>query len=200
MSKELNIDHRGIQDTQTILRNYLSNVIKCGDIVVDATAGKGRDTLFLAECVGSEGRVYAFDIQNEAIRATRELLINHGKLDRVQLLHESHIEIARFVPKGIRAVLFNLGYLPGSDHLVTTKPDTTVRSIQEALNLLSYKGIIAITVYRGHEGGLEESKTILEYVSMISRKDFSVLQGIYLNQGELSPYWIMIQKNREDNG
>ena len=34
-----------------------------GEIVVDATAGNGHDTLFLANLVGHNGTVYAFDVQ-----------------------------------------------------------------------------------------------------------------------------------------
>ena len=40
-----------------------------GEIVVDATAGNGHDTL-LANLVGHNGTVYAFDVQKEAIENT----------------------------------------------------------------------------------------------------------------------------------
>ena len=33
-----------------------------GDIAINATAGNGRDTLFLLQCVGTTGRIFAFDI------------------------------------------------------------------------------------------------------------------------------------------
>ena len=31
-----------------------------------------------------------------------------------------------------------------------------------------------------------------------SKKDFSIFQGRYIYQGDLSPYWIIVPKNRED--
>ena len=37
-----------------------------GDLVVDATAGNGYDTLFLARAVGPSGTVFAFDRQVSA--------------------------------------------------------------------------------------------------------------------------------------
>lgn len=188
------IENRGIQDTQTILKDYLKKIIHNGDIAVDATAGRGRDTLFLARCVGTEGRVFAFDIQAEAIQATRELLEKHGMLDRVMLLPENHSKIANYVPQGIKAAIFNLGYLPGWGKEIITQPASTLKAVAAVLDLLLEQGIIAITVYRGHDGGLEESRALDAYLSELPKKDFSVLQGIYLNQGELSPYWIMIQK------
>lgn len=186
--------HRGIQDTQTILRDQLMRSIMPGDLVIDATAGRGRDTLFLAQCVGENGRVFAFDIQEEALLVTQTLLEEHHLLDRVELVHESHSEISQFVPQGIKAAVFNLGYLPGSTRVITTRPETTVQAVKQSLGLLTENGIVALTVYRGHEGGLGESKAIIDFLTLLPKKDFSVLQGIYLNQGELSPYWIMIQK------
>jgi predicted methyltransferase len=37
--------------------------LQAGDVAVDATAGNGHDTLFLAEAVGPTGRVHAVDVQ-----------------------------------------------------------------------------------------------------------------------------------------
>lgn len=186
--------NRTIQDTQTIPRQYLQRLILPGDIVVDATAGRGRDTLFLAQSVGAQGKVFAFDIQEEALKATKDLLQEHRVLDRVELLLRSHTEILDYVPSGVKAVVFNLGYLPGSDRIITTQPGTTVQSVEQALTILQDNGLIVLTVYRGHPGGLEESQAIVNFLSGLPKKDFSILQGIYLNQGDLSPYWIMIQK------
>ncbi|KUO58891.1 MAG: hypothetical protein APF84_14260 [Gracilibacter sp. BRH_c7a] len=189
---------RGIQDIQTIQRVYLQTLIQPGDIVVDATAGLGRDTVFLADCVGPCGRVYAFDIQEEALNATRSLLVKQGLDPRVELILASHTELLTYVPNGVKAVVFNLGYLPGSDHQITTKASSTMKALNSVIKILKPKGIICLTVYRGHDDGMEESQTLINHFSAFSKKDFSVFQGRYINQGELSPYWIIIQKNRED--
>ena len=45
-----------------------------GETVVDATAGNGNDTQFLAELVGENGHVLAFDIQQAALDSTAERL------------------------------------------------------------------------------------------------------------------------------
>lgn len=195
MSREV---ERGIQDIQSLQRVYLKTIIQPGDMVVDATAGLGRDTVFLADCVGTQGRVYAFDIQEEALTATSALLKEQALSPRVDLILASHTELSQYVPNGVKAVVFNLGYLPGSDHQVTTKASTTLEAIKVAIKLLKHKGIIWLTVYRGHDSGMEESQTLINHFSSLPKKDFSVFQGNYINQGELSPYWIIIQKNRED--
>ena len=195
MSREM---ERGIQDIQTMQRVYLQTIIQPGDMVVDATVGLGRDTAFLADCVGPQGKVYAFDIQEEALTATRSLLNEQGLSPRVDLLLASHTYLAQYVPDRVKVVVFNLGYLPGSDHRVVTEASTTLEAIQAAIKILKHKGIIWITVYRGHDAGMEESQLLINYFSTLSKKDFSVFQGRYINQGELSPYWIIVQKNRED--
>ena len=42
-----------------------------GGMYIDATMGKGRDTLVLCELAGPSGHVTAFDVQEEALEATR---------------------------------------------------------------------------------------------------------------------------------
>lgn len=50
-----------------------------GGYYIDATMGKGNDTLFLCELAGEKGKVLAFDIQQEALDVTKELLKTAGK-------------------------------------------------------------------------------------------------------------------------
>ena len=40
-------------------RQLFSETVNAGETVVDATAGNGNDTLFLAELVGENGHVYS---------------------------------------------------------------------------------------------------------------------------------------------
>ena len=56
-----------------LARDFLRQVLRPGDTAVDATVGKGRDLLFLTECVGEGGRVLGFDIQPEALAAAEKL-------------------------------------------------------------------------------------------------------------------------------
>ena len=69
-----------------LLAQFLGN----GQKVIDATTGNGYDTLFLAEAVGHSGLVYAFDIQEQALQKTRELLAEHHCLQQVKLIHAGH--------------------------------------------------------------------------------------------------------------
>ena len=129
---------------------------------MDATAGGGRDTLFMAGLVGSTGRVFAFDIQPEAL-ANRIPLEESGLIDRVTLLLVGHEQMAAFVSVPVAAVIFNLGYLPGGDKNIVTRPETTLEALQ-ALALLRPEGGYAVA-YPGHEAGAIECKALYDYAA-----------------------------------
>ncbi|KNY25363.1 rRNA methylase [Pseudobacteroides cellulosolvens ATCC 35603 = DSM 2933] len=88
-------------------------VVKEGDTVVDATAGNGNDTVFLAKLVGEKGKVYAFDIQEMALQKTREKLVSQGLTQRVELIRDGHENMSKYISEPVSVVMFNLGYLPG---------------------------------------------------------------------------------------
>ncbi len=44
-------------------------------LCIDATAGTGKDTVFLAKLVGEKGRVISMDIQEMAIEQTKKRLL-----------------------------------------------------------------------------------------------------------------------------
>lgn len=106
-----------------IAQKQVAEVLREGDRAVDATAGNGWDTLFLARLVGPDGRVYAFDIQQAALDETAALLRKNKLLERVDLIHAGHEAMASYVKEPVAAVMFNLGYLPGGDHSIVTRPD-----------------------------------------------------------------------------
>jgi tRNA G37 N-methylase Trm5 len=145
-----------------------------GDIVVDATAGNGSDTLFLARTVGSAGTVFAFDIQSEALEQTQRRLESespHDTLAPINLVHAGHEEMANriaLVYHGkIAAIMFNLGYLPGAPQTVITQPSTTLAALAVALQLLRSGGIVTVVVYPGHEGGRVEAEAVEAWASDI---------------------------------
>ncbi|MDO5059801.1 MAG: class I SAM-dependent methyltransferase, partial [Neisseria sp.] len=111
-----------------------------GDTALDGTAGNGHDTLLLAECVGRQGKVYAFDVQQAALATTEGRLNNAGLRHRVELIAAGHERAAEFVPQGIAAAVFNFGWLPGSDKSITTQAETSVAALQAAVSLLKNGG------------------------------------------------------------
>ncbi|MCH7225811.1 class I SAM-dependent methyltransferase [Haloferula sp. A504] len=142
----------------------VSGVVKEGETGVDATAGNGHDSLFLAGLVGESGRVVAFDVQEAAIESTRRRLEDAGVAGCIDLWCESHIRMAERVEPGVGAVMFNLGYLPGGDHARITRTDETLRALEVAVGLLRTSGILTVVCYPGHPGGDEEAAAVKAWV------------------------------------
>ncbi|MBT7768024.1 MAG: methyltransferase domain-containing protein, partial [Bdellovibrionales bacterium] len=145
---------------KTLAHQILSQKVNVGDIVIDATTGNGNDTLLLARKVGATGRVFGFDIQPKAITATTKRLTSMYNLDGVTLIQACHTLMPSFIPQEyhgrVKAITFNLGYLPGGDPQIITQPLITCQAIQGAITLLAPTGIITILAYQGHEGGSDE--------------------------------------------
>ncbi len=180
--------------TTAVAHMLLSGIIREGDVVVDATAGNGHDTLFLARLVGIGGKVYAFDIQEEALRKTRRLLEENGCLVQVELIHDGHENIGKYVKEPVRCVMYNLGYLPGGDKSIITRGTTTTCSLKQAIHLLHEEGIISIMLYCGHPGGLAEVEEVENFVKSLTSPPWHVLKWQKINGTQRGPYLIVLYK------
>ncbi|MGF1679352.1 MAG: class I SAM-dependent methyltransferase [Candidatus Methylacidiphilales bacterium] len=160
------------------IHQHVERHLAPGDRVVDATAGNGHDTLFLARQVGLSGRVAAFDIQQEAIENTRMRLEAAGLLASVLLIHASHERMLEHLPTDwsgtVKAVIFNLGYLPNGDHALVTRPASTLAAMCHALELLANGGVLAAVLYHGHPGGREEMAAVLDWVAGLDTGHYHV--------------------------
>ncbi|MHA6260420.1 tRNA (mnm(5)s(2)U34)-methyltransferase [Sporosarcina sp. CAU 1771] len=174
----------------------LSQTVNPGETVIDATAGNGNDTEFLAKHVGENGHVFAFDIQKAALDSTKVRL---GTLnERVTLVLDSHDNVDQYIDKKIGGAVFNLGYLPHSDDLsIVTQADSTIKAIQKMLGMLKKGGIIAISVYDGHEGGAEERDALLNYVMSLHQAEVHVIRYELINQRNNPPFLIALEKMKE---
>lgn len=144
------------------------------DLVIDATAGNGRDTLMLAQLV-TEGKVIAFDIQEEAIMKTHQRLKEADLLHRVELYTQSHETFPLVLNiQSIRLIVYNLGYLPGSDKQIKTNATTSLLSLKAALPLIMPGGAISMTFYPGHNEGQEEQKILLNFVKELPPSEWMV--------------------------
>lgn len=167
-----------------------------GDTAVDATMGSGFDTLKLCECVGQSGKVYAFDIQPEALIQTRALLCGHHMEARAELICASHHEIDKFVREEIKAFVFNLGYFPGGSHNIITKKDTTAAALKSCLNLLKTGGLGIVVAYYGHEGGEEEKNHVDNLLHMLPPKKYDVLKLESHNRLNSPPILYMLKRKK----
>jgi SAM-dependent methyltransferase len=173
---------------------FLKQRVRPGDVTLDATCGNGQDTLLLAQLTGEQGLVLAFDLQPDAIAATRALLEREGCLSRVELINASHQRISEFVPPGLSAAVFNLGYLPGGDTSLVTSPESTVSALDQALSFLKHHGIIAISLYTGHKGGPEEALAVESWAAALDPKKYNVWCSRQLNRPDTAPYFILVDR------
>lgn len=151
-----------------LLHSLLGECVAPGDLAIDATAGNGHDTVFLARTVGKAGRVIAIDIQEEAISATRARLEEAGLLGNVTLRLGSHADLAEIVGGDAPSVIvFNLGYLPGGDHTLITKTGDTLAALRAAISILRPGGALAVICYPGHPGGDEEALAVEGFISSL---------------------------------
>jgi SAM-dependent methyltransferase len=173
---------------------FLRQRVCPGDLVLDATCGNGQDTLLLAELAGEGGRVWGFDVQPRAIAATRALLEREGRLSTVELVEAGHQRLSEFVPGGLKAAVFNLGYLPGGESSQVTSPQSTVSALGQAASLLTRGGIVVVSLYTGHDGGPEEALAVESWGASLSPKNFNVWCSRQLNRPAVAPYLVLVER------
>lgn len=176
-------------------KHFIMEHIKEGDTVVDFTMGNGNDTLFLSKAVGETGKVYAFDIQEDALTSTRAHLEANGAPENYTLICASHHRVKEFVTEPIKAGMFNLGYLPRSGRkAVTTMRDTTMPAVEAAIELLAPDGVLIVAIYPGHEEGALEGEMLREYFATLSKYRICPSEFKILNS-PTSPYFFLVEKS-----
>ena len=182
-------------DLTGLHKHFILEHIKEGDVAVDFTMGNGNDTLFLSKAVGVDGKVYAFDIQEEALISTRKYLEDNSAPENYTLVCDSHHKVMNYVKEPIKAGMFNLGYLPRSGKkAVTTLRETTMPAVEAAIDLLLPDGVLIVAIYPGHEEGALEGEMLREYFSTLSRFKICASEFRILNS-PTSPYFFLIEKS-----
>ena len=200
-----------IVKTTSLAMHIVGDYISPGDTVVDCTMGNGYDTLSLAEAAGCTltpghaGAVYAFDIQQEALDATKNYLAENGIPDpeqaNIHLILDSHTEIDRHlagVTEEISAFVFNLGFMPGRNKTVMTTKKTSLPAIKKAINLVRTGGIVSIMAYSGHREGEEECAAIYEFLKTLPSKKYHVAYVHMINQKKTAPSLFLVTPKTDD--
>lgn len=194
MAGEMMQNYSAVSLAQMILLPHLK---KCM-VAVDATAGNGWDTLFLATNTPQDAIIYSFDIQKSAISATKSLLLKENLINKVKLISDSHENLSMYVRDNIDVVMFNLGYLPGGDHNITTDPESTVVAVEESLKLLKVGGFLTIIAYPGHQVGETEFLRIATFLKLLPAKIFAVNSWLAVNASKKPPILYVIEKVRSE--
>lgn len=198
---------RGMIITQWCQERIRQMIQKPVERCIDATAGTGRDTLFLCSLLEKErgGEIVAMDIQKMALEKTKIRLQKEGyhylnnccerDRKRVHLVLDGHEHIDRYAKKNsVDFIMFNLGYLPGGNHSLATRPDTTLQALEKSLGLLKKEGMISLMIYSGGDTGFEEKKQVLEWLKKVDSHQYMVLVESFYNRPNHPPLPVFIKK------
>ena len=171
-------------------------MIKNPILCIDATAGTGKDTAFLANFAGEKGRVISMDIQEMAIEQTKLRLAKEQLSDRVEVVLDSHAHMDRYAnEESVSLIMFNLGYLPGGDHNLSTRAETTIEALEKGLTLLREGGMISLLIYSGGDSGFEEKNQVLAWLRELPDDKYTVLVEAFYNKPNNPPLPVYILKN-----
>lgn len=171
--------------------------LKPGMTVIDATCGNGHDALYLAKLTlhPKKGRLFAIDIQQSALHKTRLLLeksLPPSLMKRIVLLEASHETFPEEIQQA-NLIVYNFGYLPNGDPLLTTMTPSSLKSCQAATSLLPKGGMLSLTLYPGHEEGKREASALLEWALSLPQKQFLTTHHFPLSSPN-SPSLLIIRK------
>lgn len=140
------------------------------DIVIDATAGNGKDSLILSKMLfppdfkkptnrnpvhdDKTPKLISIDIQQLACENTLSLLEEHLDSDilknNVQVLHQSHAPMPSLRKESVGLICYNLGYLPGGCKEAQTQMTTTIYSLADSALLIRPGGLLSVLSYPGN--------------------------------------------------
>ncbi|MDO4344199.1 MAG: class I SAM-dependent methyltransferase [Eubacteriales bacterium] len=164
-------------------RRMMSGHVSPGAFCIDATMGNGSDTQHLCSLAGPRGRVLAFDIQPAALKHTRARLEKALPFCNYELILDSHVHLKQYAaPDSVDCITFNLGYLPGGDHLLATRAETTLEALSQSLKLLKKGGLLSVCIYSGGDTGYEEKNAVLSWLKTLHSKEYLVLVTEYYNR------------------
>lgn len=176
-------------------RHFIEQQVKPGDVCIDATMGNGHDTELLCRLAKETGKVLAFDIQETALHNTQKRLLEADVPDNYRLILDSHSHMKQYADAdSVSCIVFNFGYLPGGDHALATKPDTSIAAIEQGLSLLKKGGLMSLCIYSGGDSGFEERDALLAFLKELDPRKYLVILSSYYNRPKHPPIPALIRK------
>lgn len=163
-------------------RFFLQPVLSAATCVVDATVGNGHDTLFLAENTGADCQIWAFDVQTAAIRSAQTRLAQGLATGRIHWVQADHARMKEHIEEPVDAAMFNLGYLPGHDREVVTRPASLEPALTHLLHWLKPNGRITLVAYPGHGPGRDEIAFLETFLAKLPQQVLTANRLEFINQ------------------
>lgn len=175
-----------VSDVSILSHHIIERFVENKVVAIDATLGNGYDCTFLS---GIFNKVYAFDIQKDACLNYMSI-----KKDNTIIINDSHHKFLQYISGNVNCIVYNLGFLPGGDKEITTLVHTTLESIKCGLEILDSGGIMSIAIYKGHDEGLKEENSILNFTRTLPKHIYGVMFHKYINRSSASPMLVIIEK------
>lgn len=173
----------------------IKEMIPNPEFCVDATTGTGRDTEFLCSLLKKDGNVLAMDVQEQALLQTRKRLERAGCEEKVRLVLDGHQHMDRYCEEeSADLIMFNLGYLPGGDHAMATRAQTTLSALEKSLRILKKGGMISLMIYSGGDTGFEEKEAVLSWLRQLDPRHYTVLVESFYNKPNHPPLPVFVWK------
>jgi len=170
----------------------MDKILNLGDTVVDATCGNGYDSIFIAERIGKGGTLHCFDIQEDAIKKTKESLLKLNNAPTIFMHHNSHENLETLIATKVDCVIYNLGYLPTGDKTIITRPDSTIKSLISSFSILMPNGVVSIMCYLEHDNH-NEYEQIKKFLLTLNPLEYSVAETHFILRRK-SPVLLLIEK------
>lgn len=175
--------------------HFITEQVKEGDLCIDATMGNGNDTLLLSHLCGEKGHVLAFDIQEMALSNTKERLEKEHAAHNYELFLDSHVNMGNYAePMSVSCIVFNFGYLPGGNHKLATRPESSILALTTSLSLLKRGGILTLCIYSGGDSGFQERDALLGWLKELDPKKYLVIKTEYYNRPNNPPMPVLVVK------
>lgn len=126
------------------------------DVAIDATLGNGYDAIYLSNYYK---RVIGIDIQELAIKRSNE---KTKDIKNIEIYLDDFNNIDKY--KYANLIIFNLGFLPGSNKKIKTQDYTSESAILKAYSILD--GLLLVACYIQHEGGYDEYLRIIDALNL----------------------------------
>ena len=171
----------------SIGHSLINGLFDDNDVMVDATAGNGLDTIFLAS---KAKHVYAFDILENALTKTKTSTKQYTNITYVLDSHENiflHLDVAK-------GYIFNLGYLPGGDKTICTNTTSTIKALSNILPNLRSKDFIMVVCYPGHSEGKKESEAIALLLDSLDHSKYNIMKTELLFKKSMPPHLLLLIK------
>ena len=94
----------------------------------------------------------------------------------------------------VSCIVFNFGYLPGGDHALATRADSSLQALTSSLSLLKKGGILMLCIYSGGDSGFQERDALLTWLKELDPRKYLVIKTDYYNRPNNPPIPVLVVK------